>query len=85
MAKLYLKKGEVDDAARVLGGIIEQLLAGREENDLLALLHEGWLSSPEHIEALRLLIRVYWWQRDMDQPAPGSGTPGRRCRSCWVG
>ena len=66
VAKLYLKKGEVDDAARVLGGIIEQLLAGREENDLLALLNEGLALNPEHIEALRLLIRVYWWQRDMD-------------------
>jgi tetratricopeptide (TPR) repeat protein len=66
VAKLYLKKGEVDDATRVLGGIVEQLLAGREENDLLALLNEGLALNPEHIEALRLLIRVYWWQRDMD-------------------
>jgi tetratricopeptide (TPR) repeat protein len=66
VAKLYLKKGEVDDATRVLGGIVEQLLAGREENDLLALLNEGLAHNPEHIDALRLLIRVYWWQRDME-------------------
>ena len=45
---------------------MEQLLAGREENDLLALLNEGLARNPEHVEALRLLIRVYWWQRDMD-------------------
>jgi tetratricopeptide (TPR) repeat protein len=66
VAKLYLKHGEVDDATRVLAGIVEQLLAGREENDLLALLNEGLARNPEHIEALRLLIRVYWWQRDME-------------------
>ncbi|MDQ3474603.1 MAG: tetratricopeptide repeat protein, partial [Acidobacteriota bacterium] len=66
VAKLYIKHGEVDDATRVLGGIVEQLLAGREENDLLALLNEGLARNPEHVEALRLLIRVYWWQRDMD-------------------
>jgi len=66
VAKLYLKHGEVDDATRVLAGIVEQLLAGREENDLLALLNEGLARNPEHVEALRLLIRVYWWQRDMD-------------------
>jgi tetratricopeptide (TPR) repeat protein len=66
VAKLYLKHGEVDDATRVLGGIVEQLLAGREENDLLALLNEALARNPEHVEALRLLIRVYWWQRDMD-------------------
>jgi tetratricopeptide (TPR) repeat protein len=66
VAKLYLKTGEVDDATRVLSGIVEQLLAGREENDLLALLNEGLARNPEHIEALRLLIRVYWWQRDME-------------------
>ena len=66
VAKLYLKLGEVDDATRVLAGIIEQLLAGREENDLLALLNEALARNPEHVEALRLLVRVYWWQRDME-------------------
>jgi tetratricopeptide (TPR) repeat protein len=66
VAKLYLKLAEVDDATRVLAGIIEQLLAGREENDLLALLNEALARNPEHVEALRLLVRVYWWQRDME-------------------
>jgi tetratricopeptide (TPR) repeat protein len=66
VAKLYLKLADVDDATRVLAGIIEQLLAGREENDLLALLNEALARNPEHVEALRLLVRVYWWQRDME-------------------
>ena len=66
VARLYLKIGEVDNATRVLAGIVEQLLAGREENDLLTLLNEALAQNPEHIEALRLLVRVYWWQRDME-------------------
>ncbi|HEU4479473.1 MAG TPA: tetratricopeptide repeat protein [Pyrinomonadaceae bacterium] len=66
VAKLYLKTGEVNDATRVLASIVEQLLAGREENDLLELLNEGLARNPEHVEALRLLVRVYWWQRDME-------------------
>lgn len=66
VARLYLKTGEVNDGTRVLAGIIEQLLAGREENDLLELLNEALARNPEHVEALRLLVRVYWWQRDME-------------------
>src|SRR3989442_7401630 len=23
--------------------------------------------SPEHVQALRLLVRIHWWQRDMDK------------------
>ena len=56
----------MNDATRALGSIVEQLLAGREENDLLELLNEGLARNPEHVEALRLLVRVYWWQRDME-------------------
>jgi len=33
VARLYLKLGQEDEAARVLGSIIEQMLAGREESD----------------------------------------------------
>ena len=66
VARLYLKTAQVDDATRVLGTIIEQLLAGREENDLLELVNEALARDPEHVEALRLLVRVYWWQRDME-------------------
>ncbi|HUE81780.1 MAG TPA: tetratricopeptide repeat protein [Pyrinomonadaceae bacterium] len=66
IARLYLKLGEVNDAVRVLGSIIEQMLAGREENDLLELVNEVLARDPEHVGALRLLVRIHWWQRDMD-------------------
>lgn len=64
VARLYLKKGEADAAVRVLSSITEQLLDGREEDKLMELLNEVLAHDPEHIEALRLLIRVYAWQRD---------------------
>lgn len=67
VAQLYLKAGEIDEAARVLEGIVEQMLAGREENDLLELVNEVLARNPEHVKALRLLVRIHWWQRDMDK------------------
>ena len=67
VARLYLKKGELDETTRILANIIEQLLAGREENELLALVNETLQQNPDHIDALRLLIRIHWWQRDMDK------------------
>ena len=66
VARLYLSLDQVNDATRVLAGISEQLLAGRAENDLLELVHEVLARNPEHVEALRLLVKVHWWQRDMD-------------------
>ncbi len=66
VARLYLKRGEAHEAIRVLAGITEQLLAGREETELLELVREALVQDPEHIEALRLLVRIHWWQRDME-------------------
>ena len=67
VAKLYLKLGQEDEAARILGNIIEPMLAGREENDLLELVNELLARNPEHVAGLRLLARIHWWQRDMDK------------------
>jgi tetratricopeptide (TPR) repeat protein len=64
VARLYLGAGRVDDAVRVLSSITEQMLAGREEEKLMELLNEVLARDPEHVEALRLLVRVYAWQRD---------------------
>ena len=66
VVRLYLKAGEAHEAIRVLSGITEQLLAAREENELLELVREALVQDPDHIEGLRLLVRIYWWQRDMD-------------------
>ncbi len=66
VVRLYLKRSETSDAVRVLSGITEQLLAGREETELLELIQEALVQDPEHVDALRLLVRLYWWQRDME-------------------
>ena len=67
VARVYLKVGQEDDAARILGSIIEPMLAGREENDLLELVNELLARDPEHVPSLRLLARIHWWQRDMEK------------------
>src|SRR6266496_3386136 len=67
VAWLYLKAGETDEAARILAGITEQMLAGREENDLLELVNEVLARNREHVQALRLLVRIHWWQRDLEK------------------
>lgn len=67
VARLYLKLGQEDEVARVLNSIIEPMLAGREENDLLELVNELLARNPEHVGGLRLLARIHWWQRDMEK------------------
>jgi tetratricopeptide (TPR) repeat protein len=66
VAKVYLKLGEIEESIRVLTGIVEQMLAGREENELLEIVNEVLTRNPEHVGALRLLVKIHWWQRDMD-------------------
>ncbi|MEO7971633.1 MAG: tetratricopeptide repeat protein, partial [bacterium] len=67
VARVYLKLGQEDEAVRVLGEILERMLAGREESDLLQLVDEILTSAPEHVGALRLLARIHWWQRDTEK------------------
>src|SRR6185436_42614 len=67
VARVYLKLGQQDECARVLGGIIEQMLSGREETDLLELVNELLARDPEHVASLKLLAKIHWWQRDMDK------------------
>ena len=67
VARVYLKLGQEDESARILGSIVEPMLAGREENDLLELVNELLARNPEHVPSLRLLARIHWWQRDMEK------------------
>ena len=67
VAHLYLKSGNLDAAVNVVGRILEQMLAGREEVALLELVNEALARNPEHVGALRLLVRIHWWQRDMEK------------------
>jgi tetratricopeptide (TPR) repeat protein len=67
VARVYLKLGQEDEAVRVLGEILERMLAAREESDLLELVGEILSSAPEHVGGLRLLARIHWWQRDTEK------------------
>jgi tetratricopeptide (TPR) repeat protein len=67
VARLHLNSGDIDAAARVLSGITERALAGREEGQLLELVNEVLARDPEQIAALRLLVRIHWWQRDTEK------------------
>jgi tetratricopeptide (TPR) repeat protein len=66
VTRLYLKAGEVDETIRILATIIERMLAGREERELLELVDQVLDRNPDHVAALRMLVRIHWWQRDMD-------------------
>jgi tetratricopeptide (TPR) repeat protein len=67
VARLYLSTDKVDDAVRVVAGIAEQMLAEREDNQLLALVDEFLVFDSDNVQALRLLVRGFWWQRDMEK------------------
>ena len=66
VARLYLKVGQIDETIRILGSIIERMLAGREEKDLLEIVNGVLERNPDHVEGLRMLVRIHWWQRDME-------------------
>ena len=66
VARLYLKAGEIDETVRILAGIIERMLASREEKDLLEIVNGVLERNPDHVEGLRMLVRIHWWQRDME-------------------
>ena len=65
--RLYIKQGNATEAARILELIIEPMLSGREEADLLDLIGDLLEVAPEHVAGLRLLAKVHWWQRDMEK------------------
>lgn len=67
VAQLYLKAGDLDAAVSIMNRIAEQMLSGRQETPLLELVDEALALNPEHVAGLRLLVRILWWQRDMEK------------------
>jgi tetratricopeptide (TPR) repeat protein len=66
VARLYLQRGDTNAAVNALARATEPALAKRQEQKLLSLLNDALARDPEQIEALRLLLRIYTWQRDDD-------------------
>jgi tetratricopeptide (TPR) repeat protein len=64
VARLHLKLSETDAAVNSLTRALEFALAANREAELLEILDEVTTRDPEHFAALRLLTRVYTWQRD---------------------
>jgi tetratricopeptide (TPR) repeat protein len=67
VARLYLASDKIDEAIRLVAGIAEQMLAEREDNQLLDLVHEFLACDADNVQALRLLVRAFWWQRDIEK------------------
>jgi len=67
VARLYLRTDKVEDAVRVVARITEQMLAEREAEQLLGLVDDLLACDSDNVQALRLLVRAHWWQRDMDK------------------
>ncbi|HVS83405.1 MAG TPA: tetratricopeptide repeat protein [Pyrinomonadaceae bacterium] len=67
VARLYLRTDKVEDAVRVVACITEQMLAEREAEQLLVLVDELLACDSDNVQALRLLVRAHWWQRDMEK------------------
>src|SRR2546422_5762846 len=67
VSRLYLSADKIDDAVRVAAGIAEQMLSEREDNQLLDLVDEFLACHSDNVQALRLLVRTFWWQRDMEK------------------
>ena len=67
VAQLYLQQGDAINAVRALTRAVEPALAKRQEKPLLELLNGALARDPENIDALRLLLRIYTWQRDDDR------------------
>jgi tetratricopeptide (TPR) repeat protein len=67
VARLYLKENDPDAAVRIMGSIVQQMLTGREEDQVIAILREVLDRDPEHINALRLLVHIQRFVRDEEQ------------------
>lgn len=64
---IYFKLNDTESATRILLITSEQLLASGKSADLLHWLNETLIRNPDNLEALRLSVRFYSWQRDETQ------------------
>lgn len=64
VANSYLKNNDLDSAARLLSMTSEHLLVGGQAKELEKWVNEILARKSEHVEALRLLVRIHSWQRD---------------------
>jgi len=66
VARLHLSLENIDAAVEVVARISEKMLSEREDKQLLDLVNEFLTRDADNVHALRLLVRVHWWQRDAE-------------------
>jgi tetratricopeptide (TPR) repeat protein len=66
IARSYLSLDRLDAAVATAARAAEPLLNDREDKQLLDLINEFLIHDADHVQALRLLVRVHWWQRDVE-------------------
>lgn len=64
LVDIYLKLNDTESATRILLITSEPLLASGKSEEFFNWLNEILHRNPENLEALRLLVRFYSWQRD---------------------
>jgi tetratricopeptide (TPR) repeat protein len=64
LVEVYIKINDLDSAVRILSMSSEHLLVGGKPDEFLKWTNEILARNPEQVDALRLLVRYYGWQRD---------------------
>jgi tetratricopeptide (TPR) repeat protein len=64
VARLYLKQGNVADGVRVLARAVEPALTGKQDRSVLNLLDDALALDADHLDALKLVLRIHTWHRD---------------------
>ena len=60
----YIKINDLESAVRILSMSSEHLLVGGKSDEFLKWTSEILARNPEQLDALRMLVRYYGWQRD---------------------
>ncbi|MGI8811630.1 MAG: tetratricopeptide repeat protein [Pyrinomonadaceae bacterium] len=64
LASIYLEKNDLASTGRILTMSAEHMLVGGQAKEFNGLVREVLSRDPDHLEALRLLVKYCAWQRD---------------------
>ena len=64
LAAIYLKNDDLPSTSRILTMSSEHMLVGGQAGEFNALINEVLSRDPDHLDALRLLVRYCAWQKD---------------------
>ncbi len=64
LVEVYIKNDDLGSAVRILSMSSEHLLVGGKPDEFFKWTNEILARNPEQLDALRLLVRYYGWQRD---------------------